>query len=55
MTFGCRNKCTGESRGLRGCERKAAAVACVQFQELKSCGQCRGYCGRASSISGLHF
>ena len=28
---GWRKKCTRERRGLRGCERKAAAVACVQF------------------------
>ena len=31
VTFGCKNKCTRGRRDLRGCERKAAAVACVHF------------------------
>ena len=62
VTSGCRNKCTRERHGLRGCERKVAAVAHVQFcdcvikfQQSKSCGQCRSYCRLASIISGLHF
>ena len=44
VTAECRNKSTRERRGLRGCERKAPGVACVQFcdrvikfQESKSC------------------
>ena len=62
VTSGCRNKCKRERHGLRGCEHKAAAVACVRFcdcvitfQESKICGQCRAYSRLASIISGLHF
>ena len=57
VTSECKNLFTRERRGLRGCERKAAAVACVQFydcvikfQESKSCGQCRLTSRRASII-----